>query len=36
MVFCILEIIINDNKKKLFRFKEAIYATKPIKKNDPI
>ena len=36
MVFWILEKISNVNKKKLFKLKDAIYRTKPIKKNDPI
>ena len=36
MVFWILEMIDNVNKKKLFKLKDAIYRRKLIKKNDPI
>ena len=36
MVFCTFEITSNTNKKKLFQFKEAMYAKNPIEKNEVI
>ena len=33
MVFCMLDIISKDNKKKLFQFRKAMYPKNPIKKN---